>query len=273
MSKIYEKIIEIVNVIRTKTDFVPDVAVVLGSGLGEFGEKIDVKCVVDYKDLPNFPVSTVSGHKGRFLFGYVGDTKVVCMQGRVHYYEGYSMQDVVLPIRVMKVLGAETLLLTNAAGGINESFKAGDLMQITGHISSFVPSPLIGETLSEFAPTFPDMSEVYDKGLAKKISEIACKVGVTLRQGVYLQTTGPNYETPEEIKAFRVLGADAVGMSTTVEAVAAVSMGMKVCGISLITNMAAGVSKTKLSHEEVKEQANKSSEEFTRLVSAILTNI
>ena len=173
----------------------------------------------------------------------------------------------------MKCLGAKTLILTNAAGGINESFKAGDLMQITGHISSFVPSALIGETFNEFAPTFPDMSEVYDKQLQDKILSTAKSEGIDLKRGVYLQTTGPNYETPEEIKMFGMLGADAVGMSTTVEAMVGVSMGMKVCGVSLITNMAAGIQKTKLSHEEVKEQADKSAEEFTRLIASVLTNI
>lgn len=273
MNKEYAKILSCVQKIREVTDFVPDVAIVLGSGLGGFADKIDKVVEIDYHNLEGFPVSTVSGHKGKFIFGYVGKTKVVCMQGRVHYYEGYSASEVVLPIRVMRVLGAKILLLTNASGGINRNYKAGDLMQIMGHISSFVPSPLIGENIDELGVRFPDMSEVYDKKLLAKINTIASINNIELKQGVYLQTTGPNYETPEEIKMFGSLGADAVGMSTAIEAMAGVHCGMRVAGISLITNMASGISQTKLTHDEVQMVANNAQETFEKLVYNVLSDI
>lgn len=261
-----EQLKNCLSFIRKKTDFHPLAALVLGSGLGGFAEQIKTECVIEYREIPGFPVSTVSGHAGRFLFGYLESMPVVVMQGRVHYYEGYSMQDVVLPVRLMRLLGAETLFLTNAAGGICEDFAPGDFMLLRGHISSFVPSPLIGENLPDLGERFPDMSEIYDKNAREIIKKIAREAGIPLREGVYLQTTGPNYETPEEIRMFRILGADAVGMSTACEAMAAKHAGFKVCGISCITNLAAGVTDRPLCHAEVTETADRRGKLFEKLL-------
>jgi len=245
-------------------DFVPKVALVLGSGLGEFADEIEVVKTVSYSDIDGFPQSTVEGHKGRFVFGKVGDVPVVIMQGRVHYYEGYSMHDTVLPIRLMKKLGSEILFLTNASGGI--SFGAGEFMLIIDQISSFVPSPLIGSNLDEFGVRFPDMSEIYDKALREKIKESAIKVGVPLQQGVYVQASGPNFESPAEIKMYKTLGADAVGMSTACEAIVANHAGMRICGISCVANLACGLSDNPLTHDEVMEAANACAPMFKKLI-------
>ena len=219
------------------------------------------------------PVSTVPGHKGRFIFGYVNGVPVVCMQGRVHYYEGYSMNDVVLPTRLMKLMGAKVLFLTNAAGGVNYDFSAGDLMMITDHIMNFVPSPLIGPNIEELGCRFPDMSDIYKKDLQEILRQTADELGIKLREGVYIQLSGPNFETPQEVRMCRILGADAAGMSTAAEAVAANHMGMKVCGISCISNMACGILDQPLSHEEVQETADRVSGQFKRLVTAAIVNI
>lgn len=268
----YKKLLACLESVRAKTDFVPEVAVILGSGLGDFADGIDISAAVDYNDIEGFPVSTVSGHKGRFVFGYVGGKKVVIMQGRVHYYEGYAMSDVVLPIRLMYMLGARKLLLTNAAGGCNRSFRPGDLMVIRDHISSFVPSPLIGPNIDELGPRFPDMSEVYSKRMVAKIHELADACGVPVQEGVYLQTTGPNYESPAEVRAFAGFGADAIGMSTACEAMVANHMGMEIVGISCITNMCTGISDKPLTHEEVKETADRVSVQFRKLVGEVVVH-
>ena len=273
MNQVYEKLCKCLESVRQKTDFIPKVALVLGSGLGNYGEKIKVESTVDYSEIEGFPVSTVPGHKGRFIFGYVEDVPVVCMQGRVHYYEGYSMTDVVLPIRLMKMMGAEILFLTNAAGGIKQGMKAGDLMLITGQISSFVPSPLIGANIEELGVRFPDMSEIYSKELAQIARKAAASLDIELQEGTYLQFTGPQYESPQEITMSRTLGADAVGMSTACEAVAAKHMGMKIIGISCISNLAAGISPQPLSHEEVGAAANQIAAKFEGLVTEIITQI
>ncbi|MEE3468348.1 MAG: purine-nucleoside phosphorylase [Eubacterium sp.] len=265
-SEMKDKVEACVKAIRGKTDFVPDVALVLGSGLGAIADEIEAEAVVEYQDIPGFPVSTVSGHEGRFVFGKIGETKVVIMQGRVHYYEGYSMQDVVLPTRVMALLGAKILFLTNASGGINPEFDPGDLMLIRDQITMFVPSPLIGENVDEWGPRFPSMNEAYNVALSDTIAATAKELGIPLREGVYIQTTGPQYETPTEITMFRGLGADAVGMSTTVETIAANHMGMRVCGISCITNVAGGSAGKPVTHEEVKETADRSAANFKTLV-------
>ena len=256
--------------IREKTDFQPEIGLVLGSGLGAFADRIDVRDTVDYSEIEGFPVSTVAGHKGRFVFGYVGEKPVVIMQGRVHYYEGYAMSDVVLPTRLMGMLGIKKLILTNAAGGINTSFSAGDIMMITDHITTAVPSPLIGPNLEELGPRFPDMSEVYNKELQDIIRAAAAKCDIPLKEGVYVQLTGPNYETPAEIRMCRTWGGDAVGMSTACEAMAANHMGIKVCGISCITNMAAGILPQKLDHKEVQETADKVADTIRRLIRAVI---
>lgn len=273
MNQVYEKLERCFKSVRKKTDFVPKVGLILGSGLGDFAETINIVETIDYHDIEEFPVSTVSGHKGRFVFGYVGEVPVVIMQGRVHFYEGYPMQDVVLPTRLMKMMGAEVLFLTNAAGGANFDFKSGDLMLITDHISSFIPSPLIGENLEQFGTRFPDMSNVYDKDLREIIAKKAEELSIPLKQGVYIQLTGPAYESPAEVRLYRNLGADAVGMSTVCEAIVANHAGMKICGISCITNLAAGMLDQPLDHNEVKEAADMVAPLFKRLVWEIIVEI
>ena len=262
----YEKLQNCLACVRQKTDFVPDVALILGSGLGALADEIDAVATVDYHDIEGFPVSTVVGHKGRFVFGYFGNTKVVIMQGRVHFYEGYSREDVLLPTRLMILMGAKTLFLTNAAGGVNRSFNAGDFMLITDHIMSLFPNPLIGANMDELGPRFPDMSNVYDKELCQIIRDTAARLEIPLREGVYTQLTGPTFETPAEVRMLTALGTDAVGMSTACEAVAARHAGIKVCGISCITNQAAGISPEPLSHEEVFETGNRVAPLFRALV-------
>ena len=273
MSAVYERVVKCLECVRRKTDFRPKLALVLGSGLGEFGKEIRVESTLDYHEIDGFPVSTVEGHKGQFIFGYVGDVPVVCMQGRVHYYEGYTMEDVVLPVRLMKMMGAEVYFLTNAAGGVNESFGAGEFMLITDQISQFVPSPLVGPNPDELGPRFPDMSEIYDRDLRDMLRRAARSEGITLKEGVYVQASGPNFESPAEIRFFRTIGADAVGMSTAVEAIAANHMGMKICGISFIANPAAGLSKDPLTHEEVQASADAAASRFRALVRASVEEI
>lgn len=266
----YNKLLKCLKSVREKADFVPEVGVILGSGLGEYANEIEIVATVDYHDIEGFPVSTVIGHKGRFVFGYVGKVPVVIMQGRVHYYEGYPMQDVVLPTRLMGLMGIKKLLLTNASGGLNENFKGGDLMIITDHITTGVPSPLIGPNIEELGTRFPDMSEVYSKRLQGVIKEAASEIGLNVQEGVYVQFTGPNFETPAEVRLAKLWGGDAVGMSTAVEAMAARHMGLEVCGISCVTNMAAGIQKTPLTHEEVQEAADKVAKDFKLLVDTVI---
>lgn len=263
---IYDKLQRCCECVRKKTDFVPKTAVVLGSGLGDYAESLRVESELSYSEIDGFPVSTVPGHAGKFIFGYVDEVPVVCMKGRVHFYEGYPISDVVLPIRLMGLLGAETLFLTNAAGGVNTSFHAGDLMMIKDHISVFAPNPLIGANIDELGTRFPDMSEVYDKQLQKAIISAARENGIFLQEGVYAQLTGPSFESPAEIRMLRMLGCDAVGMSTVVEAIAANHMGMKICGISCICNLAAGMTANPLTHKEVQEAADKAAPNFKKLV-------
>ena len=273
MGEVYEKLMRCYDSVRKQIDFTPQVALVLGSGLGDYAESIRVEATLDYHDIEGFPVSTVPGHKGQFIFGYVGDVPVVCMQGRVHYYEGYPMSDVVLPARLMKLMGAQVLFLTNAAGGVQLGMHSGDLMLITGQIASFVPSPLIGANLDELGPRFPDMSEIYDKDLRELIRATAKEIGVNLREGVYMQLTGPNFETPAEVRMCRILGADACGMSTACEAIAANHMGMKICGISCISNLGCGMSDEPLSDEDVKITANRVAPLFRALVTGTIEKI
>lgn len=273
MNAVYEKLMKCYESVKIRIDFKPEVALILGSGLGDYGDSIQVVDTLDYREIEGFPVSTVAGHKGRFIFGYVKDVPVVCMQGRVHYYEGYPMTDVVLPIRLMKMMGAKVMILTNAAGGLNYDFTPGDFMMITDHIMNFVPSPLIGPNIDELGPRFSDMSEVYKKDLQEIIRGSAKKLGIKLQEGVYIQLTGPNYETPQEVKMCRILGADAVGMSTAAEAVAANHMGMKVCGISCITNLGSGMLAQPLNHEEVQETADRVAIQFKKLVTEVIVNI
>ncbi|MBD9061582.1 MAG: purine-nucleoside phosphorylase [Ruminococcaceae bacterium] len=273
MNADYEKLMKCYECVQQKISFRPELALILGSGLGDYADTMEVAETLDYHDIEGFPVSTVPGHKGRFVFGYAGGVPIVAMQGRVHFYEGYRPQDVVLPVRLMKLMGAKVLFLTNAAGGINRSFSAGDLMLITDHISMSVPSPLIGENIEELGVRFPDMSEVYSRRLQKIVENAAVTAGVPLRRGVYIQTTGPQYETPSEIRAYERLGADAVGMSTAIEAIAARHAGMEICGISCISNLAAGISVNPLTHKEVQETADRVAPLFKRLVTQAIADI
>ena len=266
MNKVYEKLMTCVESIRKRIDFQPEVALILGSGLGDYADEIQIEQTINYTEIEGFPTSTVAGHKGRFVFGYVNEVPVVIMQGRVHFYEGYPMSDVVLPTRLMGMLGAKKLILTNAAGGANFDFKPGDFMIINDHITIAIPSPLIGENIDELGVRFPDMSEVYSQRMRKIIKDTAEKMEIKMQEGVYMQFTGPAYETPAEVRLARTLGGDAVGMSTACEAMAAHHMGMEVCGISCITNLAAGMSTEKLDHKEVQETADRVAEDFKRLV-------
>lgn len=269
----YAKLQKCYEACRSITAFQPEIGLILGSGLGALADEIQCEAIVPYEDLPGFPHSTVAGHSGRFVFGYMEGVPVVIMQGRVHYYEGYTMEEVIMPIRLMKLLGAETLFLTNAAGGINRSFQPGTLMMLTDQISSFVPSPLIGQNIEEFGPRFPDMSEIYDKDLQSIIQRTADKLEIPLQKGVYIQFTGPAYESPAEVRLAGLLGADACGMSTACEAVAANHMGMRICGISCITNMASGISEQRLSHTEVQETADRVAVQFKKLVRMTIAEI
>ncbi len=273
MNEIYKKLAICLESVRAKTKFVPKVALILGSGLGDYADGIQIEQTIDYTQIEGFPVSTVAGHKGRFVFGYVNETPVVIMQGRIHYYEGYAMSDVVLPTRLMGMLGAEKLILTNAAGGVNYDYKPGDFMLITDHIAVGVPNPLIGENLDELGVRFPDMSEVYSASMREMIKQEAAKLSIYLQEGVYVQLTGPAYETPAEIRMCRNWGGDAVGMSTACEAMAARHMGMEVCGISCITNLAAGMSAQQLDHKEVQETADRVAEQFEKLITAVVGRI
>lgn len=273
MSTVYDKLLNCLACVRKKTDFVPKVAIVLGSGLGDYAENIRVECELPYGEIDGFPVSTVPGHAGRFIFGYINEIPVVCMKGRVHFYEGYPISDVVLPIRLMRLMGAEILFLTNAAGGVNTSFHAGDLMLIRDHISVFAPNPLIGANIDELGVRFPDMSTVYDGKLQQLIRKTAVENGIFLQEGVYTQLTGPSFESPAEIRLLRTLGCDAVGMSTVVEAIAANHMGMEICGISCICNLAAGMTANPLTHEEVQEAADRAAPNFKKLVTESIKKV
>lgn len=255
-------------------NFKPEIALVLGSGLGDFADTaVDVYAALDYSEIEGFPRSTVEGHKGRFVFGYVNGVPCVIMQGRVHYYEGYPMTDVVLPARLMSMLGAKVLFLTNASGGINADFSAGDFMLIKDHISCFVPNPLIGRNIDELGTRFPDMSRIYSPELRRIIKDTVSDLEIKLQEGVYLQLTGPSFESPAEIKMLRTFGADAVGMSTAVEAIAANHAGMLVCGISCVSNLACGMTDNPLTHAEVQECADKAAPKFKRLISESIENI
>ena len=249
------------------------IGLILGSGLGEYADRIENQQYVNYSDLPGFPQSRVEGHKGRFVIGDLFGKRVICMQGRVHYYEGYPQSELAISIRVMKRLGVEKLLLTNAAGGVNLEFSAGDLMLISDHINFSGSNPLIGPNDDAFGPRFPDQTNVYDRDLRAGVCAAAHKVGISLREGVYMMFSGPTFESPAEIVFARTIGASAVGMSTVPEAITAVHCGIKTVGISLITNMAAGIFNQPLSHEEVQETAALASEKFSKLVDQIIKTV
>ena len=249
------------------------IGLILGSGLGDYAESLDNKRFVNYADIEGYPVSGVVGHKNRFVIGEKYGKTVIAMQGRFHYYEGYPQKLLSLGVRTMRKLGVQKLLITNAAGGVNMNYHAGDLMLISDHINLSGNNPLIGRNIDEFGPRFPDQSNVYDKDLRAKMIELSVRNGIPMQEGVYLMMSGPCYETPAEIRMARIIGADAVGMSTVPEAMCAAHCGMKVVGISLITNMAAGVLDQPLSHAEVTETATKAAVKFAALVDLILKEI
>lgn len=253
-------------------DFLPDVGIVLGSGLGELADEY-CKFAIPYSEIPGFETSHVSGHKSRLVFAEINGKKVVMMQGRFHFYEGHSIQKVVLPIKVMKKLGVKTVILTNAAGGVNPAFNPSDLMIITDHINNMGVNPLIGPNDDEMGIRFPDMSEVYSQKHINMVKKTASKLGIDTQEGVYMALTGPSYETPAEVKMARIIGADAVGMSTVPEATVAKWAGMDVIGISCICNSAAGVSTVALAHEDVIHAANIAKGRFKTLVKEIVGNL
>lgn len=273
MTKVYERLQRCYKSIEDKIPYRPRLALVLGSGLGDYAERIEIEASIDYHEITDFPVSTVSGHKGRFVFGHIGTVPVVIMQGRVHFYEGYSIEEVVLPERLMHLMGAEILFLTNACGSANPAYQAGDFMLLTDHILYSVPNPLIGANAEELGVRFPDMSEVYDEALRKEIFACAKDLGISLREGVYMQFSGPSFETPAEVRMAHILGADAVGMSTACEAVAGRHCGMRICGISCISNLGAGLSEEPLSDEDVKVVANRVAPLFKKLVTEAILRI
>ena len=266
----YEKTADYV---KSRAPFAPELGLILGTGLGPLAKQIENPVEIDYKDIPNFLVSTATDHAGKLIFGTLEGKKLVCMSGRFHSYEGYDFEQLAIPVRLFKLLGVKQLIVTNAAGGVNTSFHAGDLMLIRDHISVFAPNPLIGANIDELGLRFPDMSHVYDKDLQQIIRETAKENDIYLQEGIYTQLTGPSFESPAEIRMVRTLGADAVGMSTACEAVAANHMGMKILGISFISNLAAGMSTQPLSHKEVQEAADLAAPKFRALVTEVIRRI
>lgn len=266
-------IIEASQFIKNKTKDIPTIGLILGSGLGVLGDEIENSVTIPYGNIPHFPESTVAGHKGQLVIGDLEGKKVVAMQGRFHFYEGYTMEQVTFPVRVMKELGVESLIVTNAAGGINTEYTPGDLMLISDHINNMGTNPLIGPNNDELGVRFPDMSSVYNKEYIKMAEECANKLNLNLQKGVYVGNTGPTYETPAEIKMLRTLGGDAVGMSTVPEVIIAGHAGLKVLGISCISNMAAGILEQPLTHTEVIETTDKVQADFLKFVRKIIKTI
>lgn len=264
-----EKMQETAAFLKEKGFLQPAIGLILGSGLGDLADEIVDPIAVPYEEIPNFPTSTVEGHKGQFVYGTLSGKKVIAMQGRFHFYEGYPIQEVTLPVRIMKMLGVHSIGLTNAAGGVNFDFTPGDLMLITDHINFTGQNPLIGKNDAEMGPRFPDMSETYDKGYQEIIKKVAAEMGISLKQGVYMGFSGPTYETPAEIKMARIIGADAVGMSTVPEAIIARHAGLRIFGISCITNLAAGM-QSNLNHDEVVEVTTRVNQTFKQLLKNIL---
>ncbi|MBY7143441.1 purine-nucleoside phosphorylase [Virgibacillus sp. NKC19-3] len=259
--------------IEEKLSEQPTIGLILGSGLGVLGEEIEKPVTIPYNDIPHFPVSTVAGHKGQLVIGSLEGKQVIAMQGRFHYYEGYSMKQVTFPVRVMKQLGIDSIIVTNAAGGINIGFNPGDLMLITDHINNMGSNPLIGKNNSELGDRFPDMSQVYDKTYIQHAETVADELSIDVKKGVYVGNTGPTYETPAEIKMLRTLGGDAVGMSTVPEVTAAKHAGLRILGISCISNMAAGILDQPLTHAEVMETTEKVRQDFLRFVKNIISKL
>lgn len=269
----YEYFKKSADYIKKNIDGKVDIAIILGSALGSLAELIEDPVIIDYKDIPNFLVSTVENHAGKLIIGKLNGKKVVCMSGRFHYYEGYEFEELVIPIRVFHLLGVKTVVLTNASGGINENYKAGDIMIIKDHLKFSGSSPLRGANIEEFGPRFVDVSDMYTKELRDKAKDVAKKINLDIKEGVYIYAQGPQFETPGEIKVYRSFGADAVGMSTVTEAITAAHCNMKVLGLSMISNMAAGVLDQPITYEEVVEAGAKTAEIFKKLILEIVKAI
>jgi purine-nucleoside phosphorylase len=273
MMNYIERINKAADFIKSKIDCTPEIGIILGTGLGSLADYIENPTIIDYKDIPEFPVSTVVGHAGRLLIGNLAGKKVIAMQGRFHYYEGYSMQDITLPVRVMKVLGAKLLIASNACGGLNPDFSAGDIMAITDHINMMGSNPLIGANLEKFGPRFPDMSEVYSKEYIAQLQAIATKQNIKLQQGVYCAVSGPNYASKAELKMLIIIGADTIGMSTIPECMVARHSGMTVLGVSCVTDMAIPDMMTSPSHEEILKVAEGVKPKFVSLLSQFIKEV
>ncbi|MEO5564221.1 MAG: purine-nucleoside phosphorylase [Chitinophagaceae bacterium] len=271
--KLLKDLKETVKFLQKEYKKAPKVGIVLGSGLGNFASQIKVEKEVAYKDIPHFPVSTVQGHSGKLIFGKIGDKTVVAMGGRFHFYEGYTPQEVVYPIRVMKMLGVETVLLSNASGAVNPDFKVGDIMIIKDHISFFTPNPLIGKNVEELGPRFPDMSEPYKKTLIQKAKDIAAKNGIDIKEGVYVAVTGPTFETRAEYKLIHVIGGDVVGMSTVQETITANHMGLPVFAVSIITDIGIREDDNIITHEEVLQAAKEAEPKLALLFKEMIAGI
>ena len=265
-----KKIKETVEYLKSNTKIRPKVGIILGTGLGGLVDEIEIEDSISYTDIPHFPVSTVEGHKGRLIFGTIGGVPVMAMQGRFHFYEGYSMEMVTYPVRMMKLFGVESLFVSNASGGMNPDFEIGDIMVINDHINMFGANPLIGKNYDELGPRFPDMSETYDLGLIEKAFEIGERLNIKLQQGVYLGTTGPTLETPAEYKMFHILGGDAVGMSTVPEIIVAHHMDMKCFGISIITDLGVPGKIVEISHEEIQLVAAAAEPKMTQIIKELV---
>ncbi|WP_019242111.1 MULTISPECIES: purine-nucleoside phosphorylase [Bacillus] len=269
----YDRAKQSAEFIKGKITEIPEIGLILGSGLGILADEIEDAVAISYSDIPNFPVSTVQGHRGQLVIGKIAGKVVLAMQGRFHYYEGYSMETVTFPVRVMKLLGIEKLIVTNAAGGVNENFTPGDLMLITDHINFMGDHPLIGPNDERFGPRFPDMSKAYDPEFQALARRVAKELNISIQEGIYLGLTGPTYETPAEVRMVRTLGGDAVGMSTVTEVIVANHCSMRVLGISCITNMAAGILDQPLNHEEVIETTEKVKSTFLQYVKELIKNL
>ena len=267
-----EKIQETANFLKSKMHTHPETAIILGTGLGSLVNEITEKYEICYTEIPHFPVSTVEGHSGKLIFGKLGDKDIMAMQGRFHFYEGYSMKEVTFPVRVMRELGIKTLFVSNAAGGMNPDFEIGDLMIITDHINFFPEHPLRGKNIS-YGPRFPDMSEAYDKNLIRKADEIAKEKGIKVQHGIYIGTQGPTFETPAEYKMFRILGADAVGMSTVPEVIVANHCGIRIFGMSVITDLGVEGKIVEVTHEDVQKAADEAQPLMTTIMRELINKV
>jgi len=273
METLTEKINQTIQYIKAKSPHTPKVGIVLGSGLGAFVDKIENKIILPYQDLPHFKKVSVKGHDGKLILGKINGVDVAAMQGRFHFYEGHSLEDVVFPIRVLAKLGIKVLTLTNAAGGVNLGYRPGELVVITDHINLTGHNPLIGPNDEEFGTRFPDMTHTYDENLINFLDQSARELKISIQKGVYAGVLGPSYETPSEIKMIRILGADVVGMSTVPEAIVANHLGLKICGISCVTNLGAGIINKKLNHDDIKDEALKVMNNFTELLNHFIAKL